>query len=132
MVCVVCACGRSAEFERDGGAQLQNAEEIVAVVGRRGWGVPSSSPDANTAPREGAAHTHAAQVISRPAEKQNTSLMLTSMGSKKAADCSSSTVNKPARPAKLFDTIRYSQRGTSWWHLRTWDSAARKRGNQIE
>jgi len=50
----------SAEFERGGGAQLQKGEGLVAAVGRRGWGVPSSIPDANTAPREGAAHTHAA------------------------------------------------------------------------
>ena len=58
--CVAEAAEVSAEFERGGGAQLQKGEGLVAAVGRRGWGVPSSIPDANTAPREGAAHTHAA------------------------------------------------------------------------
>ena len=57
----VCVCGRrSTEFERGGGAQLQKAEDLVAAVGRRGCGVPSSIPNANTAPSEGAAHTHSA------------------------------------------------------------------------
>ena len=53
----------SAEFERDGGAQLQKAEDLVAAVGRHGWGVPSSTPNANTGPHEGAAHTHTARDI---------------------------------------------------------------------
>ena len=47
----------SAEFERGGGAQLQKGEGLVAAVGRRGWDVPSSIPDAKTV---GAQHTHAA------------------------------------------------------------------------